>query len=306
MSGPKHYPIIGSEMIPPSLDSQMLTSSGKSILSMVLSTLLSLLITISVLSCKPVELPFTQSTSDHQAIHLPSNNASDRVNAHAFHSFWLWGNVSPKPYLTHRSTPAELYILQGEVGRSRLNQHTHQFNISQHVSVLENQGMGLCHIESAKIWLVYRTTTLNWHPHIMAHIVARLQSWKNYNNQVIGLQIDFDSATSELSQYAKFLQTIRQQLPPSYQLSATGLMDWVNADPNSIFLLSSSLDEIVIQTYQGRHTIPDYQAYLPPLAKLNIPFKVGLVQHGQWQSYKPIEKNKKFKGYVVFLLSAPP
>lgn len=267
---------------------------------------------LALVSCKPhawlsdkaskqIDVPNNaQNNNQIQSPHQP--DIDKRVNAHDYNSFWLWGNVSPKPYLNNKSQNAELYILQGEVGRARLNQKPQQQNIFQPISALENQGMGLCHIESAKIWLVYRTTTLDWHPSMMQHIVARLNSWKNFDNQVIGLQIDFDSATGQLDQYANFLQNIRQQLPKSYLLSATGLLDWVNADNNSMKLLKATLDEVVIQTYQGKHTVKNYQSYLPTLARLDLPFKVGLVQHGEWQPYRPIEKNSFFKGYVVFLL----
>ena len=41
-----------------------------------------------------------------------------------------------------------------------------------------------------------------------------------------------------------------------------------------------AVDELVIQSYQGRHTVDNYQAYLPALTRLRIPFKLGLVQGG--------------------------
>ena len=269
-------------------------------------TIFWLIIFLVLSACKPINLNFFENSFKTNTKELTQNNLPDRVNAQDYHRFWLWGNVSPKPYINTQNKNNELYILQGEIGLSQQIPRSSKQNAHAVVSsTLENQGMGLCHIESAKIWLVYRTTTLDWHPRMMQHIIARLNSWKNSGNQVIGLQIDFDSATGQLSQYSKFLGTIRQQLPPSYQLSATGLMDWVNTDHKTILQLKSSLDEIIIQTYQGTHTVPNYQAYLPRLAKINIPFKIGLVQHGQWHPYKPIEKNKNFKGYVVFLLNAP-
>lgn len=288
---------------------------------------LALVLVLFLNACKPTDLkPDQVGANANVSANNKASNATpaylaDRVNARDYHSFWLWGNVSPKPYLSQSAQLTELYILQGEVrqsktsaknilpntsvseaGQSRGNSSLIQ---SETRSTLENQGMGLCHLPSAKIWLVYRTTTLDWDPRVMQHIVARLKSWDNYDNQVVGLQIDFDSATAELTQYAKFLKNIRQQLPQTYRLSATGLMDWVNADPKSIMHLRLALDEVIIQTYQGKQTVANYRAYLPHLANLTLPFKVGLVQHGQWQPYRPIEQNKHFKGYVVFLLRAP-
>lgn len=218
---------------------------------------------------------------------LPDSNQS--VNAADYQRFWVWGRVNPAPYL---SQAKELYILQGEIGFSR----------SQERIVFSPQGMRLTRFAPAQVWLVYRTTTLQWSPALIQAIIRRLDSWQRYGNQVTGLQIDFDSATGQLEQYAEFLQSIRQQLPSQYQLSTTGLLDWSNASPDTLLKLSKILNEVVIQTYQGTHTIDNYRAYLPALARLNIPFKIGVVQHGQWVADRTTEKNPYFKGYVVFLL----
>lgn len=219
----------------------------------------------------------------------PLSDAAQTVDAANYQDFWVWGRVNPAPYLSHAS---ELYVLQGEIGYSR----------SQQQLVFNSQGMRLTTLAPARIWLVYRTTTLNWTPALIQALVQRLDSWQRYDNQVIGLQIDFDSATQQLTHYAQFLQQIRQQLPKRYQLSATGLLDWSHADANTIMALNRSLDEIVIQTYQGKKTIANYQAYLPALGQLKMPFKIGLVQHGQWLATPNFEKNPYFRGYVVFLL----
>lgn len=219
----------------------------------------------------------------------PVPDADQTVNAAHYQAFWIWGRVNPAPYLSHAS---ELYVLQGELGYSR----------SQQQLVFSSQGMRLTTLAPARIWLVYRTTTLKWTPALIQALVQRLDSWQRYGNQVIGLQIDFDSATQQLNHYAQFLQQIRQKLPKRYQLSATGLLDWSHADANTIRALNQSLDEIVIQTYQGNKTIAHYQAYLPALGQLKMPFKIGLVQHGQWVTKPNLEKNPYFKGYVVFLL----
>jgi hypothetical protein len=42
------------------------------------------------------------------------------------------------------------------------------------------------------------------------------------------------------------------------------------------------VDEVVLQTYQGHHTIPGYGAYMAGLGRLKLPFKIGLVQDGEW------------------------
>nr|WP_228136136.1 DUF3142 domain-containing protein [Acinetobacter brisouii] len=217
--------------------------------------------------------------------------ANSHVEAQHYRQFWLWGNIQTRTYL---SNATELYILQGEVKFLRSEQH----------SQLIPQGIGLRSFpHQQKVWLVFRTTSLNWQTDTTQQVIQRLQQWKNTGNQVIGLQIDFDSGTRNLGQYANFLVQLRQQLPKSYRLSITGLLDWTNhQDPLTLTKLQQSVDEIVLQSYQGRHTIENYTQYIQRLKTLPIPFKLGLVEHGTWQPPSGLESNPNFLGYVVFLL----
>jgi hypothetical protein len=57
----------------------------------------------------------------------------------------------------------------------------------------------------------------------------------------------------------------------------------------------------VLQTYQGRHTIPSYQAYMASLGRVTIPFKIGLAEGGDWTAPPDLATNPWFRGYVVFL-----
>jgi len=70
--------------------------------------------------------------------------------------------------------------------------------------------------------------------------------------------------------------------------------------------LRGIVDEVVVQTYQGRHTIENYSAYLPRVAQLTLPFKIGLIQGGNWDAPGYIATSSWFRGYVVFLQNPPP
>jgi len=59
---------------------------------------------------------------------------------------------------------------------------------------------------------------------------------------------------------------------------------------------------MVIQTYQGSTTIANYQQYLKKVSALKLPYKIGLVQHGEWNPNLNFKADSNFKGYVVFLL----
>jgi len=61
------------------------------------------------------------------------------------------------------------------------------------------------------------------------------------------------------------------------------------------------VDEVVVQTYQGRHSIPDYAAYLPRMNRLGLAFKIGLIQGGAWEEPEYLKGSEWFRGYVVFL-----
>ena len=220
----------------------------------------------------------------------PTQSATSKVDANDFASFWIWGDIQTAPYLVHAK---ELYILQGEIRYSK----------SKQISTFTPQGVSILKLPHQKIWLVFRTHHLAWNEQNYQTILNRLEHWRNQGNQVQGIQIDFDSKTNSLKDYAIFLQKLRQKLPQQYRLSITGLLDWTNfKDQNTLTLFRQNIDELVIQTYQGATTIPNYPEYLKRISVLRLPYKVGLVQHGTWFGNSTKQKDPYFKGYVVFLL----
>ena len=213
------------------------------------------------------------------------------VNAAEHRAFWLWSAVRPQPVLAKAES---LYILQGQISE-RLGQ-----------TRFIPQGISTPRLRHGKVWLTYRVETLVWPEPVFRTIEQQINRWKKQGNPIVGIQIDFDARTLRMQQYVSFLHTLRQQLPAQYALSITGLLDWSNhSSPDVVNQLSDVVDEVVVQTYQGKQTIKNYAAYLPRLAQLRIPFKVGLVQHGEWQAPDYLETAPFFRGYVVFLLNEP-
>lgn len=211
-----------------------------------------------------------------------------KVKAEDYDAFWLWSGIHSQPVLNNATT---IYLLRGQIV-SNYNNKTHFISQGNPIYSLENQ----------QLWLVYRAHTLNWSEEIFTTLSKQLKQWQSNNIKVIGIQIDFDVATNQLAEYIAFLTTIRHWLPKEYQLSITGLLDWgSNGDPVLINQLTNIVDEVVFQTYQGKHTISNYQQYLKNLQVITIPFKIGIIQNGEWQTPQYLEKNPNFKGYVVFL-----
>jgi hypothetical protein len=153
------------------------------------------------------------------------------------------------------------------------------------------------------LWLVVRTDTLDWPDGATAAIAAKADRWAAAGTHLAGVQVDFDARTRHLDDYARFLANLRRGLPARYKLSITGLMDWsANGDPATLRALRGTVDEVVIQTYQGRRTIWGYERYFERMRGFPIPFKVGLVENGRWIEPGGLSAEPNFKGYVVFLL----
>lgn len=214
--------------------------------------------------------------------------AAETVSASRHAAFWLWSGVKASDELRNAQT---VYLHQGEVlTRSGM-------------VVFQRLGLPVSRLTFPSIWLTVRFTTLEAPQAIPARLVRLMQRWQAAGNHVVGLQVDFDAATHQLADYARFLRELRQQLPPEFALGVTGLLDW--AKTGEVATLNAlPVDELVVQSYQGRHTVANYQAYLPALARLRIPFKLGLVQNGSREPQAEAQLNASpwYRGTVVFML----
>lgn len=211
-----------------------------------------------------------------------------RVDPEQYRSFFLWAGVKPQPVLKRAE---EIYILAGEV---RADDPGRIVNLRPAVPKVEH----------ARVWLVVRSARLDWTEATYAQLERELVRWEAANGKFAGLQLDFDAATRRFDDYAAFLKQLRRRLPARHRLSITGLMDWsVNADPAALAQLKGTVDEVVVQSYQGRTTTPGYAAYLDRLARVPVPHKVALVQGGAWQEPEALRRDPLFQGYVVFLLN---
>ena len=212
------------------------------------------------------------------------------VDAAKYDSFWLWSGVTPQPVLANARS---VYVLQGQIEAQHGDDSQVRF-IAQGVSVPR--------MRKPEIWLAYRVHTLHWTPREYSIVLAQLRRWQRAGNKVVGVQIDFDARTLHLDEYVEFLGVLRQRLPSEYRLGITGLLDWSSRiDASQVNKLRGVVDEVVVQTYQGRSTIENYSAYLPRVSQLTLPFKIGLIQGGKWDAPIYLAVSPWFRGYVVFL-----
>lgn len=222
---------------------------------------------------------------------LCNNLALAAVKANDYQQFWLWAGVHPDvSILQHTHT---LYVLQGEVSGNGSRPR------------LQIQGVSPVKLPVKELWLAWRVQRLDWSATILNTMIKRANLWQHKHNHVVGIQIDFDARTPQLANYAAFLTKIRQQLPSHLQLSITGLLDWTQTgDVNTLNQLDGVIAELVVQTYRGRKTITTYNQYLASLNRLTIPFKIGLVEGGDWDTtWQNKLHNAFYRGEVVFLVN---
>src|SRR4051794_8080030 len=196
------------------------------------------------------------------------------VDARDYDSFWLWAGVKPQPLL---AKARRLYLLQGEVG------------LREPIRLIA-QRAAIPRLSGPDVWMVVRVETLDWPPQVYRQLLIQLARWRAAGNRVAGIQIDFDARTRRLTSYASFLADLRRRLPRDCKLGITGLLDWsANGDPKGLDALAGTVDEVVLQIYQGRHSIPGYERYLARLERFRIPFRIGLPQGGEWRAPAGLE-----------------
>lgn len=217
-----------------------------------------------------------------------SPSAAPPIDARRYDAFYVWPGVRPSPALT----PHLLYLLDGEVRRR------------PGPARFTRLRPGTPHLPGTPLWLVVRVDRLDLGERNWAAIIADMQRWQDAGNTVAGLQIDFDATTQGLDRYSTFLAEARQHLPRPWKLSITGLMDWAaNGDPQALAALKPVVDEVVVQTYQGRSTIPGYEAWFAKMTHFPLPFRVALAEGGAWTPPAMLAHEPQFRGYVVFLMS---
>lgn len=231
--------------------------------------------------------PSPQKAAGAQGAAPGAHGGTGRVDPAQHDAFFLWAGVPAPPVLGRART---IYLLDGEVrahGPARF-------------TLLRPQAP---RATQARLWLTIRLERLDWPEDLMRRVPREIARWRRAGARVVGLTLDFDTNARGLAGYAAFLARVRRHLPPGCRLSVTGLMDWsANADPAALAGLAGTVDEVIVQTYQGRRTLPDYARYVARLRTLPLPFRIALVEGGAWQAPPGLEQAPGFRGYVVFLL----
>jgi hypothetical protein len=140
--------------------------------------------------------------------------------------------------------------------------------------------------------------------HILADQVAYLiEEWQRNGVTVTEIQFDYDSPSSQLLEYGRFVRAARSALDEAHvtvPLSITGLLTWLNDDPRSLEQLAGSASYVVYQLYDTYDPVADVGAYLPSLAHLAHPYKIGITTSKKFEHLEyPL--NEYDLGRLVFL-----
>ncbi len=107
------------------------------------------------------------------------------------------------------------------------------------------------------------------------------------NLGIAGLQLDVDSPTGKLSDYAALLREVRKALPSQYRLSITALLDWFR-DGTAMGEVAATVDEFVPQFYdagersEGAVAAPlDASRWSRRFSRFGKPFRIGISTFGR-------------------------
>jgi hypothetical protein len=156
--------------------------------------------------------------------------------------FWLWRSYSAVAQ-SYRETPDVLFVHAGTISYETYGGR------SWHVSGELPEQLPL----AGEYWFVFRyerqrVPDRSTAPEIAAAL-SRVQAVAQRRHlNVAGIQLDIDSPTAALPQYALFLREVRNSLPPKTQISITALLDWFR-DGTAIADVIKETDEFVPQFY---------------------------------------------------------
>jgi hypothetical protein len=203
--------------------------------------------------------------------------------------FWYWGGSYGKP--AQASEPADVIFLRvGELRGEPYGFHTRVAPSWYAFGQIPD------HIPPAReYWLVYRYERQGLPDKevipILASEITRLRAESDQRHlNVVGLQLDIDSPTGSLAEYASFLKAVRAALPTGFQLSITALLDWFR-DGAHIGDVIAQVDEFVPQFYdvepldrKGIGAIAariDAAHWDPILNRFGKRFRVGVAAFGR-------------------------
>ncbi|MBI5085125.1 MAG: DUF3142 domain-containing protein [Acidobacteria bacterium] len=145
-------------------------------------------------------------------------------------------------------------------------------------------------------WLVFRferqsVPDLQAVPLLLRRLSQIRESARQRHLNVAGVQLDIDSPTGKLPQYARFLREVARGLPSGMRLSITALLDWFR-DGTAVDDVIEEVHEFVPQFYDLADQSPygggiaiaskvDAARWAPRFNRFRKPFRIGISTFGR-------------------------
>jgi hypothetical protein len=206
--------------------------------------------------------------------------------------FWFWQGSSVDPAYSGQQVDA-LFVQVGTLQKRSVGW-----------ARLEVGGNGEWHAYASlpdrlpparEVWLVWRfdgrgVPDVEAVAPIVEGLAGLLHGPRSRRLNIAGIQLDIDSPTSDLPQYAVFLRELRERLPAGMRISITALLDWFR-DGAGIDRVIAQTDEFVPQFYDlgdpagaGDYAIAariDAARWGPVFNRLGKPFRIGISCFGR-------------------------
>jgi hypothetical protein len=186
--------------------------------------------------------------------------------------FWVWGGQSSPSPLTNPLDAA-------------------------YIQVSESEYFPDTKLPAAKeYWAVYRFEGQSVPPlSAAAEVQSKFERFvaeaRRQKRNVVGIQLDIDSPTSHLGEYATFLAAVKKTLPQGTKLSITALLDWFR-DGTDIVAVIDQVDEFVPQFYdiakpqeggndQAIAAKVDAAKWGPRFNRFGKPYRIGISTFGR-------------------------
>ena len=196
---------------------------------------------------------------------------------------WIW----PKAFVAQKAKTGEIFLLQAQ--------------FAQNDSVIA-RGPSPFPWPNVKLHLVFRLDREPEVGKVLALFERVRRNWERAGVKIIGLQLDYDSPTSKLASYANTVKQLREKLPKEFQLSVTGLSDWIEMGGNNRLVESWNGVEIFYQLYQGKRPHQNLEKFISRTKACKSSFRLGLLpgQNLTLAQKAILEKNENFRGYIRF------
>lgn len=180
-------------------------------------------------------------------------------------SYWVWRD-NDMNYIPSDKQPT-LYLYQGNL------------LTDWHYQPLGVTPMPLDHDEIALVLRLYELVETTQVAELFQELTKR---WARSGVAVNELQIDYDSPSSKLPEYASWLKGLNELVEE--KLSVTGLTTHIWDNPTGLIAVSAEVDYLALQLYQGYLPHPQFNHAIKWLSKSNIAHKLGITQATEFAS----------------------